>query len=108
MRVFVAPAKVITNQRRIRQLRNAAIKRRVRAQQQREFRARLARQNRIVLAQLASERILFGMKQQRDFIRLRVAVNHPKPALHQMLRRPDHHIPETYIKRRGELMRLAR
>ena len=80
----------------------------MRAQQQRNLRAGLARQNRIVLSQLAPESIFIEVKQQRDFIALRVTVDNTEAALHQVFSRANHHISEPFIERRFELMHFAR
>ncbi len=99
MRVFAAPAEVVTNQLDGRKLRNTAIKTTHGAEQQREFGARFSGQHRVQFAQLAMKRFVPRMKQQGNLIALRVAVKHPQAAVHQMLGRCDHQIAKPFIER---------
>ena len=67
MRVLGAPREVVFDQPGVRQLRDAAIEGGMRAQKQGKLRARLTGQNRIVLAQLASESVHFIVKIDGSF-----------------------------------------
>ena len=53
-----------------------------------------------------SKCIFFFMKQQREFITFRKTVNNTESAIHQLLDRIDHHIPETHIKGCFEITHL--
>ena len=96
---------IVGHQRPAGQLADTAVEAGKMAQSQRKGGAGLASQNRIELAQLAVELIGLGMKEQADLIALGVAVEDAKAALHQMLSRRHHQIPEERIK--GGLERVC-
>ena len=53
----------------------------------------------IDLSHLTPEGIVLHVKEQGDFITLRVPVQDPEPALHERFYGIDHKIPEPEIKR---------
>ena len=102
--ILTAPAEVIHHQVFVWKLGDAAVKSGQVAEQKREFGAGFTGQDGVVFAHFALEGGFIEMEKQGNFIALGIAVNHTKPALHQVFHGCNHIVAKTNIVWRFKVM----